>query len=54
MVLVSMLYSDRDRVSAAPPRCSTDTRPSRESVLSGEQQGGDAETVSQTGVEHGN
>jgi hypothetical protein len=26
----------------------------RESVLSGEQQGGDAETLSRTGVEHGN
>jgi hypothetical protein len=46
--------SIRDRVSAAPPRCSPDTRPGRESVLFGDQQGGDTETLSRTGVEHGN
>ena len=42
----------RRKISSAPPRCSPDTRPGRESVLSGEQQGGDAETLSWTGVEH--
>ena len=44
----------RDRISAAPPRCCLDTRPAKEECVSGEQQGGDAETLSRTGADHGN
>ena len=51
-LLVSTLI--RDRISAAPPRCSLDTRPAKEECVSEEQQGGDAKTLSQTGADHGN
>ena len=49
-----MLYSYPRQISATPPRCSLDTRPAKEECVSGEQQGGDAETLSQTGADHEN
>ena len=43
----------RDRISAAPPRCSPDAHPARESVYP-ENNRGNAETPSRTGADHGN
>ena len=45
----------RDRISAAPPRCSPDTRLGKKprGCVEGEQRGSATEILTQTGAEHG-
>ena len=44
----------RGRISAAPPRCSPNTRLEKGDCVSEEQRGDDAETPSRIGVDHEN
>ena len=54
MGLVFMFYSYPRQILIAPPRCSPNTRPDKGDCVFGEQQGGNAETLSRIGADHAN